>query len=121
MKDILYTRKYTGQDGQERKEYITVGYMFEKEGRITLLMKPYINLSALSNEKGEVWLGTYEHKSKTAVNTPKIAQKPQEAKPVINTEPTVEEITKVVNDGKQYAEKWQQMAGSSVKEEDIPF
>lgn len=123
MKDILYTRKYTGQDGQERKEYITVGYMFEKEGRITLLMKPYINLSALANEKGEVWLGAYEHKSKTAVNTPKIAQKPQETKPAVSTEPTVEEVTKVINDGKQYAEKWAEMSKGSQKEEtdDVPF
>lgn len=121
MKDILYTRRYQGQDGQERKEYITVGYMFEKEGRITLLMKPYINLGALANEKGEVWLGAYEHKPKTSVNSPKTAQKPQEAKPVINTEPTVEEITKVVNDGKQYAEKWSEMAKPKAEDDEVPF
>lgn len=64
MKDIVYTRKYTDQKGQERKEYITVGYMFEKDGRLSILMKPYINVSALANEKGEVWLGVYEHKTK---------------------------------------------------------
>ena len=33
MKDIVYTRKYTDNKGQERKEYILVGYMFEKEGK----------------------------------------------------------------------------------------
>lgn len=65
MKDIVFTRKYTDNKGTERKEYITVGYMFEKEGRISLLMKNYINLSALGNEKGEVWLAAYEHKQKT--------------------------------------------------------
>lgn len=64
MKDIVYTRKYTDQKGQERKEYITVGYMFEKDGRLSILMKPYINVSALTNEKGEVWLGVYDHKTK---------------------------------------------------------
>lgn len=64
MKDIVYARKYTDQKGQERKEYITVGYMFEKEGRLSILMKSYINLSALTNEKGEVWLGVYDHKTK---------------------------------------------------------
>lgn len=64
MKDIVYTRKYTDQKGQERKEYITVGYMFEKDGRLSILMKPYINVSALTNDKGEVWLGVYEHKTK---------------------------------------------------------
>lgn len=113
MKDILYTRKYVGQDGQERKEYITVGYMFEKEGRISLLMKPYINLSALANEKGEVWLGAYEHK----VKTPKIEQKQAQ----INPEPTVKEISKVVNDGKAYAEKWKEMAESKPVSDDLPF
>lgn len=64
MKDIVYTRKYTDQKGQERKEYITVGYMFEKDGRTSILMRPWINVSALTNEKGEVWLGVYDHKVK---------------------------------------------------------
>lgn len=113
MKDILYTRKYVGQDGQERKEYITVGYMFEKEGRISLLMKPYINLSALQNEKGEVWLGAYEHKAKT----PKIEQKQAQ----ISEEPTVGTISQVVNDGKAYAQKWAEMDKSEPKEDDVPF
>lgn len=113
MKDILYTRKYVGQDGQERKEYITVGYMFEKEGRISLLMKPYINLSALQNEKGEVWLGAYEHKAKT----PKIEQKQAQVSP----EPTVDEISKVINDGKAYAQKWKEMAEGKPTEDEVPF
>ena len=64
MKDIVYTRKYTDNKGQERKEYILVGYMFEKEGKTNILMKPWINVSALANDKGEVWLGVYEHKTK---------------------------------------------------------
>ena len=114
MKDILYIRRYTGQDGQERKEYITVGYMFEKEGRISLLMKPYINLCALQNEKGEVWLGAYEHKPK---NAPKIEQKQAQVSP----EPTVDEISRVINDGKAYAEKWKEMAEGKPAEDDIPF
>lgn len=113
MKDIVYTRKYVGQDGQERKEYITVGYMFEKEGRISLLMKPYINLGALVNEKGEVWLGTYEHKAKA----PKIEQKQVQ----VGEEPTVSTISQVVNDGKAYAQKWAEMAKGEPKEDDVPF
>lgn len=113
MKDILYVRRYTGQDGQERKEYITVGYMFEKEGRISLLMKPYINLSALQNEKGEVWLGAYEHKAKT----PKIEQKQAQ----ISEEPAVGTISQVVNDGKAYAQKWAEMAKGEPKEDEVPF
>lgn len=113
MKDIVYTRKYLGQDGQERKEYITVGYMFEKEGRISLLMKPYINLSALQNEKGEVWLGAYEHKAKT----PKTEQKQAQ----VSEEPTVSTISQVVNDGKAYAQKWAEMAKGEPKEDDVPF
>lgn len=64
IKDIVYTRKYTDQKGQERKEYITVGYIFEKDGKTSILMKPWINVSALSNDKGEVWLGVYDHKTK---------------------------------------------------------
>lgn len=64
MKDIVYTRKYTDNKGQERKEYILVGYMFEKEGKTNILMKPWINVSALSNDKGEVWLGVYDHKTR---------------------------------------------------------
>lgn len=115
MKDILYVRKYVGQDGQERKEYITVGYMFEKEGRISLLMKPYINLGALQNEKGEVWLGAYEHKTK---NTPKIEQKQAQ----ISEEPTVGTISQVVNDGKAYAQKWAEMAkGKPTEDDSVPF
>lgn len=64
IKDIVYTRKYTDQKGQERKEYITVGYIFEKDGKTNILMKPWINVSALANDKGEVWLGVYDHKTR---------------------------------------------------------
>ena len=63
MKDIIYTRKYTDNNGTEKKEYIRVGFMFEKEDKISILMKPYINLGALQNEKGEVWLNVYDHKT----------------------------------------------------------
>lgn len=94
MKDIIYTRKYTDQKGQERKEYITLGYIFEKEGKMSILMKPWINLGALSNEKGEVWLNVYEHKPKE--NAPKTLYKGAEqvqamAEAVNNTEPKQDE------------------------------
>lgn len=120
MKDIVYTRKYNDQKGQERKEYITVGYMFEKEGRTSILMKPYINLAALTNEKGEVWLGVYDHKPKTqTANTTKTELTHKEVLP----EPTVDAVSQVINDGKAYAEKWAQMAKGNPGEEDdsVPF
>ena len=76
MKEIKYTRTYIGKDGQERKEYILVGYLFEKEGRISILMNNYINPAALANEKGEVWLNVYEPKQKeNAPNAPKTLYK----------------------------------------------
>ena len=116
MKDIVYTRKYTDQKGQERKEYITVGYMFEKDGRTSILMKPYINLAALTNEKGEVWLGVYDHKPKT--NTQKTETTHKEVLP----EPTVDAVSQVINDGKAYAEKWAEMAkGNTGEDSDVPF
>lgn len=120
MKDIIYTRKYTDQKGQERKEYITVGYMFEKDGRTSILMKPYINLAALTNEKGEVWLGVYDHKPKTqTATTTKIEPTHKEVLP----EPTVEAVTAVVNEGKEYAKKWAEMAEAKKSQEtdDVPF
>ena len=83
MKDIVYTRKYTDQKGQERKEYITIGYLFEREGRISILMKSWINPAALSNEKGEVWLSVYEHKSKTQENAQKSVYKGTETVKVV--------------------------------------
>lgn len=66
MKDIVYVRKYTDKEGKERKEYLNVGYIFEKDGRVSILMKSYINLSAFGNDKGEVWLAVYDHKTKNA-------------------------------------------------------
>lgn len=122
MKDIIYTRKYTDQKGQERKEYITLGYIFEKDGKMSILMKPWINLAPLANEKCEVWLNVYDHKSKTQDNTPKLQNNTQEVK-VYNTEPTVATVAEVVNEGKQYAEKWAEMAEAKKSQEtdEVPF
>lgn len=89
MKDIVYTRKYTDQKGQERKEYVTVGYLFEKEGKTSILMKPWINVAALTNEKGEVWLGVYEHKTKES--------KEQLAKPLGHGRETVETVKEAID------------------------
>ena len=122
MKDIIYTRKYTDQKGQERKEYITLGYIFEKDGKMSILMKPWINLAALSNEKSEVWLNVYDHKPKTQDNTPKLQNNTQEVEVKYGVEPTVETVTKVVNEGKEYAKKWAEMSqGKKEETEDIPF
>ena len=66
MKEIKYTRNFIGKDGQERKEYILVGYLFEKDGKLSILMRGYINPAALQNDKGEVWLNVFEHKAKEA-------------------------------------------------------
>jgi hypothetical protein len=114
MKDIIYTRKYTDKTGVERKEYINVGMLFEKEGRMSIKLKGFINLAALQNEKGEVWLNVYEHTKKTE-ETQKMA------KTEYKTEPTVDEIPQVVNDGKAYAEKWAEMAEKDNASADLPF
>lgn len=120
MKDIIYTRKYIDRNGEEKKEYITVGYMFEKDGRTSILLKNYINPAALANEKGEVWLNVYEHKQKE--------EKPQQAPKMAdktslygNVEPTVAEVTKVVNEGKEYAQKWAEMNKQNEVTDDVPF
>ena len=122
MKDIIYTRKYTDQKGQERKEYITLGYIFEKDGKMSILMKPWINLGSLANEKCEVWLNVYEHKPKTQENTQKLQNKPQETQ-VYEAEPTVATVAAVVNEGKQYAAKWAEMAEAKKSQEtdEVPF
>jgi hypothetical protein len=111
MKDIIYTRKYTDQNGVERKEYINLGMLFEKEGRQSIRLKGFINLAALQNEKGEVWLNLYEH-TKKAAETPKMDNR---------SEPTVDEISQVVNEGKAYAEKWQEMTEKENEAADLPF
>jgi len=90
MKDIVYTRKYTDQKGQERKEYVLVGYLFEKDGKTSILMKPWINVSELQNEKGEVWLGVYDHKTKDKQETPahKGAAVVKAVQEAVNPQPT---------------------------------
>lgn len=80
MKEIKYTRSFVGKDGQERKEYILVGYLFEKDGRQSILLKNYINPAALANEKGEVWLNVYE-------------PKPKAEKPIYKGQSTVDALT----------------------------
>ena len=103
MQDIVYTRKYTDRNGNEKKEYINVGYMFEKDGRISLLMKSHINLAAFQNEKVEVWLNVYEHKQKAD-------------KPVKNGSSAVDMLTGALLRSKDPAEGVQAENG-----EDIPF
>jgi hypothetical protein len=117
MKEIKYTRTFTGKDGQERKEYILVGYLFEKDGRQSILLKNYINPAALANEKGEVWLNVYEHKQKST-ETQKTPNKTESV-----TEPTVAEVSKVVNEGKGYAEKWKELSegNNDIISDDVPF
>lgn len=106
MKDIVYTRRYKDQKGEERKEYITVGYMFEKDGRTSILMKPYINVSALTNEKGEVWLGVYDHKTKE-----QRAEQKAEGTLYKGAE-TVKVVQEVVNP---------QPTNSNIDDSDVPF
>lgn len=79
MKDIVYVRKYTDKEGNERKEYLNVGYVFEKDGKTSILMKSYINLSVFSDEKGEVWLAVYDHKPKNAKETQPVKKETEQA------------------------------------------
>ena len=113
MKEIKYTRTFTGKDGQERKEYILVGYLFEKDGRQSILLKNYINPAALANEKGEVWLNVYDAKPKT----PKT-----ESAQSGYTMPIVDKNA-VVEEGKAYAKKWKELSEGTgkVDDSDIPF
>lgn len=108
MKDIVYTRKYTDREGQERKEYINVGYLFEKEGKLTIRMKPWINLGAMANEKGDVWLSVYEHKTKEQVT---------EAKNLYKGAETV----KVVQEAVQHAATQEPQPMTAGPEDDCPF
>lgn len=87
MKEIKYTRTFTGKDGQEHKEYILVGYLFEKDGRTSILLKNYINPAALANEKGEVWLNVYEP----------LPKKEKSEKPIYKGAAVVEAVKEVVN------------------------
>lgn len=107
MKEIKYTRTFTGKDGQERKEYILVGYLFEKEGRQSILLKNYINPSALANEKGEVWLNVYEPK-----------QKEKTEKPIYKGHSTVDALTDALLRSKDPAQEGQ---GTKDISEDTPF
>ena len=102
MKEIKYTRTFTGKDGQERKEYILVGYLFEKDCRQSIVLKNYINPAALANEKGEVWLNVYEPKPKE--NAPKTLYKGAEQ---------VQAMADVINNTAPIQETKQ--------EEDVPF
>ena len=106
MKDIVYTRKYTDREGQERKEYINVGYLFEKEGKLTIRMKPWINLGAMVNDKGDVWLSVYEHKTK----------EPQVSEAKNNLYKGAETV-KVVQEAVQHSAPEQQEMGDG----DVPF
>lgn len=116
MKDIVAVRKYIDRNGNDKKEYINAGFLFEKEGKLSILLKNHINLNAFSNEKGEIWLNVYEHKQKTE-------QEPKTAKNDLygNVEPTVAEVTKVVNEGKEYAQKWAEMNKPNEGTDEVPF
>ena len=105
MKEIKYTRSFIGKDGQERKEYILVGYLFEKEGRQSILLKNYINPAALANERGEVWLNVYE-------------PKPKETKPIYKVQSTVDALTDALLRSNDHAQEAQ---GTQDISEDTPF
>ena len=105
MKEIKYTRTFTGKDGQERKEYILVGYLFEKDGRQSILLKNYINPAALSNERGEVWLNVYEPKPKE--------NKEKAEKPIYKCAEQVQVMAEAVNNTAPSTEPKQ--------DEDVPF
>lgn len=107
MKEIKYTRSFIGKDGQERKEYILVGYLFEKDGRQSILLKNYINPAALANEKGEVWLNVYEPKPKEKLE-----------KPIYKGQSTVDALTDALLRSKDPA---QEVQGTQDTSEDTPF
>ena len=113
MKELVITRKYQNKNGTEGKEYIKVGYLFEIEGRQSLLIKPYINFSALQNAQGEVWVNVYDSKPKA--QTPKT-----ESTQSGYTMPIVENKA-VVEEGKEYAKKWKELSEGTGNTDDVPF
>lgn len=113
MKELVITRKYQNKNGTEGKEYIKVGYLFETEGRQSILLKPYINFSALQNAQGEVWVNVYDSKPKA--QTPKT-----ESEQSGYTLPIVDKNA-VVEEGKAYAKKWKELAEGKGNTDDVPF
>ena len=113
MKELVITRKYQNKNGTEGKEYIKVGYLFEMEGRQSILLKPYINFSALQNAQGEVWVNVYDSKPKA--QTPKT-----ESEQSGYTLPIVDKNA-VVEEGKAYAKKWKELAEGKGNTDDVPF
>ena len=111
MKDIVAIRKYNDKNGEEKVEFINVGYMFEKEGKTRLLFKNRFNLNSFSNDKGEIWLNAYEHKQKTQDNSPKTQ------KDGGNTHPHAEAV-KVIQGAVNGQEDLQ---GTQVDDADVPF
>lgn len=122
MKEIKYIRSFIGKDGQERKEYILVGYLFEKDGRQSILLKNYINPAALANEKGEVWLNVYEPKPKET--------KEKAEKLIYKGQSTVDALTDALLRSKDPAQEVQAMAEAvnntspsqePKQDEEVPF
>ena len=122
MKEIVFTRKFTNKNGTEGKEYIKVGYLFERDGRESILLKSHINYLAFQNEKGEIWLNVYDAKPKTEQTAPKQEEQQGVKLPEVP-------INKVAMEGKEYARKWKEMAEGKAQEpdnvvtaeEDLPF
>ena len=113
MKELVITRKYQNKNGTEGKEYIKVGYLFETEGRQSLLIKPYINFSAFQNAQGEVWVNVYDSKPKA--QTPKTeSTQSGYTLPIVDNKAVVEE-------GKEYAKKWKELAEGTGNTDDVPF
>lgn len=101
IKNIVAGKRYINKSGEEKTQWINVGKLFIKDdGKMTVKMNEYINLSAFRNDKGEVWFNVFEEK-------PSENGKPaQEQKP-----------NQVVEDGKMYAEKFRKMAELKAAEE----
>ena len=111
MKELVITRKYQNKNGTEGKEYIKVGYLFETEGRQSILLKPYINFSALQNAQGEVWVNVYDAKPKTPKTE---SAQSGYTLPIVDNKAVVEE-------GKEYAKKWKELAEGTGNTDDVPF
>lgn len=111
MKELVITRKYQNKNGTEGKEYIKVGYLFETEGRQSILLKPYINFSAFQNAQGEVWVNVYDAKPKTPKTE---STQSGYTLPIVDNKAVVEE-------GKEYTKKWKELAEGTGNTDDVPF
>lgn len=126
MKELVITRKYKNKNGTEGKEYIKVGYLFDMDGRQSILLKSHINFLAFQNAQGEIWVNVYDAKPKAQAKQNESPKQEEQQGVKLPEVP----INKVAMEGKEYAQKWKEMTEGKqtqepdniiTSEDDLPF